>query len=150
MTITFPTTKTIKDSIRSAIGQEVTFVIQGDPVACPVCSGLDLYDGVNETSLDPFCGICEGAYFLTTDISSGIVSHVRWRNADQPDMGQTGETFVGDCYITIDIDALTEAQLTKVKEVRVDDRRLQIYRTMKRGAPSRDRVRFTCREWGKE
>ena len=150
MTITFPATKPTKDAIRNAIGQVVTFIIRGDQSACPVCSGLDLYDEVNEVSLDPYCTTCSGQYWITADVYSGVVAHVRWRTQDQPDMGVGGETFDGDCMITIDIDALSEANIVKVKEVIADSRKLQIYRAIHRGVPTRDRIRFVCREFGKE
>lgn len=150
MTIEFPSTKSIKDEIRQEIGQTVVFLIQGTPYACPVCSGADLYDSVNETSLDPFCSTCSGAYWITQDIESGITSHVRWRTGDESDFGIAGQTFTGDCNITIDIDSLSENNIAKVKEVRADNRKLEIYRTTKRGVPNRDRIRFICREIGKE
>lgn len=150
MTITFPATKTTKDAIRQVIGQTVTFVIRGVATACVVCSGLDYYDEVNEASLDPYCTTCSGLYWITADVLSGVVAHVRWRTQDQPDMGVGGETREGDCFITIDIDAISPANIVKIKEVRVDSSKLQVYRTIHRGVPTRDRIRFVCREFGKE
>jgi len=150
MTIQFPTTKSTKDAIRDAIGQTVTFVIQGVETACPVCSGADLYDSVNELSLDQFCPICSGQYWITQDVESGVLAHVRWRTGDESDFGIAGETLTGDCFITIGIDSLSETQIVKIKEVRVDSRKLEIFRTIKRGVPTRDRIRFVCREVGKE
>ena len=150
MVITFPATKTIKDGIRDAIGQTVTFVIRGDPTPCDVCSGLDYYDEVNEASLDPYCTTCSGQYWLTIDTLSGVVAHVRWRTQDQPDMEVGGETFEGDCFITIDINAISASNIVKIKEVRADSRKLEVYRAIYRGVPQRDRIRFVCREWGKE
>ena len=150
MTISFPATKATKDAIRNAIGQTVTFVIRGDPTACPVCSGLDQYDGVNEASLNPYCTVCSGQYWITDDVYSGVVAHVRWRTQDEPDFGVGGSTPEGDCYITIDINAISESNIVKIKHVIADSRKLQIYREIHRGVPSRDRIRFVCREWGKE
>jgi hypothetical protein len=151
MTITFPSTKAIKDEIRGAIGQTVTFVLEGTPTACPVCSGANLYDGVNEASLNPYCATCDGKYWLDTgDVTSGIVAHVRWTRQDEPDYTSGGEVPEGDCSITIDINSLSAANIVKIKEVRADSRRLQVHRVIYRGVPTRDRVRFVCREWGKE
>ena len=150
MTITFPVTKSTKDAIRQVIGQTATFVIRGVATPCPVCSGLDFYDEINEVSLDPYCVTCSGQYWTTADVYSGVVAHVRWRTQDQPDMGVGGETFEGDCFITIDINAISASNIVKIKEVRVDSRKLQVYRTIYRGVPARDRIRFVCREWGKE
>ena len=150
MTITFPATKPTKDAIRQAIGQTVTFIIRGVATACPVCSGLDYYDEVNEASLDPYCTTCSGQYWITADVYSGVVAHVRWRTQDQPDMQVGGETFDGDCIVTIDVDAISSSNIVKIKEVVADSRKLQVYRTIYRGVPQRDRIRFICREWGKE
>jgi len=150
MTITFPSTKATKNAIRNAIGQTVTFVIRGDPSPCPVCSGADLYDGVNEVSLNPYCSVCSGRYWITEDVYSGVIAHVRWRRRDEPDMTVGGEILEGDCTITIDIDALSADNIVKIKEIRADSRKLQVYRTLYRGVPERDRIRFVCREWAKE
>lgn len=150
MTINFPPTKSTKDAIRQAIGQVATFILQGDAVACSVCSGADLYDSVNDLSLDPFCATCSGKYWITQDVESGILAHVRWRSGDESDYGIAGETLMGDCFVTIAIDSLLESQIVKIKEIVVDDRKLEVYRTMKRGVPDRDRIRFVCREVGRE
>jgi hypothetical protein len=150
MTIVFPSTKSVKDEIRDAIGQTVTFIIESDtPTACPVCSGADLYDGVNEASLNPFCTTCDGKYWMDYEVSSSVVAHVRWRRQDEPDMTSGGEVFEGDCSITIDIDDLSESDIPKIKEVRADSRKLRVYRTIYRGVPTRDRIRFICKEWDK-
>jgi hypothetical protein len=150
MIIEFPSTKPIKDAIREEIGQTVTFLLQGDATACPVCSGADLYDGVNEQSLDPFCSTCSGAYWIAQEIASGIVAHVRWRTGDESDFGIAGQTLAGDCIVTVDINSIIDSQIAQVKEIRADSRKLEIFRTIKRGVPSRDRIRFVCREVGKE
>jgi hypothetical protein len=150
MTINYPTTKNTKEAIRQAIGQTVTFVLQGDARACSTCSGADLYDSVNDLSLNQFCPECSGAYWITDDVESGILAHVRWRTGDESDYGVAGEVLEGDCFITISIDSLSEAQIVKIKEVVADGRKLEVYRTTKRGAPTRDRYRFICREVGKE
>lgn len=150
MTIQFPTTKDTKDEIRQAIGQTVYFVLQGDPTPCPTCSGLENYDPINELSLDQFCLACSGAYWITQDTISGIVAHVRWRTVDESDYGIAGETLAGDCFITIGIDSLSVDQIVKIKEIRADNRKLEVYRTIKRGVPTRDRIRFICKEVGKD
>lgn len=148
--IQFPATKTTKDAIRDAIGQVVTFVIRDDQVACPVCSGLGYYDEVNQASLDPFCSTCSGLYWLVADLYSGVVAHVRWRTQDQPNMDVAGETLEGDASVTIASDSLSEANMVKIRYIVADSRKLQVYRTIYRGVPTRDRIRFICKEWEKE
>lgn len=150
MTIEFPSTKSIKDGIRDAIGQDVTFIIQGTATACPVCSGLSLYDSVNEQSLDQWCTTCSGAYWLVIDSSVTVTAHVRWLTGDEADKDVAGEVLNGDCSVTIANDDLTSAQVDGIREIRADDRILKVYRTMQRGVPTRDRIRFICKEQGKE
>ncbi len=104
MIISFPSTKAIKDSIRDAIGQDATFVFEGDVIECSLCSASGLYDPINETSLDSWCPTCSGAYFLPTDVEVDIKSHVRWNYGDQKDMDSAGYIPLGDCSITIDKD----------------------------------------------
>jgi len=146
----YPTTKPIKDSIRKAIGQTSVFVIRGDSTACPVCSGADLYDSVNELSLDPFCTVCSGSYWFVGTSELPITAHVRQRTGDESDWGIAGEVVIGDCIITIDIDELSDSQIVRIKEIRVDGNKFSILRTIKRGVPERDRIRFACRQVGKE
>ncbi len=146
----FPNTKATKDAIRAVIGTDVTFVVQGTPSPCPVCSGAGLFDEVNEASLNSFCTTCSGLYWLTVDDEIEVNAHVRWAREDEPSREVGGSTLMGDCYITVAIDALTTTQISKVKEVRVDGRKLEVYRAIMRGVPTRDRIRFVCREWGKE
>ena len=87
---------------------------------------------------------------VASTMRSGIVAHVRWRTGDESDYGIAGQTLQGDCFITIDINSLSPANIVKVKEVIADSRRVKIYRTTKRGVPTRDRIRFVCMEVGKE
>jgi hypothetical protein len=146
MTITFPSTKTTKDEIRSAIGQTVIFITSGIKTACSKCSSSGYYDGINETSLDSWCEICSGAYWLASDTNVSVTAHVRWVSADVPNRGQSGSILEGDCSITIASDALTDSQLNGVKEVIVDGRKVEIYKTMYKGIPSRDRIKIIARE----
>ena len=150
MSIEFPNTKATKDAIRGAIGQSVTFVIQGDPTPCPVCSGLDDYDPVNESSMNSFCDVCSGLYWITADTTIDIVSHVKWKTQDQPNMGVAGVTYDCDCTITVDIDDISTSDIDKVQYVIADARKLQVYRTIYKGVPTRDRIRFVLKEWDKE
>lgn len=150
MALQFPNTKSTKDEIREAIGQTATFYLGGTFTACPTCSGLNHYDEINEASLDSWCTTCSGSYWIVTELTSGIVAHVRWRTGDEPQYGIAGESFAGDCIITIDINALTSNQISSIIEIRADSKRLVPFRTVKRGVPTRDRVRFLCREFSKD
>jgi hypothetical protein len=150
MIINFPSTKDTKDAIRLAIGQMATFVIQGDKTACPTCSGANLYDGVNETSLDSFCPVCSGAYWITNDVSSGVLAHVRWGKEDYNNYTSAGEIPTGNCSVTININDLSNEYVSKIKYIIVDNRQVEVTQTVYRGIPTRDRIRFVCAEVGRE
>lgn len=145
----FPSTKATKDAIRNAIGVSTTFVIQGSPTACSICEPSG-YDPVNESSLDPFCPECSGLYWITEDDNIDLIAHVRWSRGDELNRDVAGMTLDGDCSVTIGIDDLTTEQLGKIKQVIVDGRTLEVYRSIYRGVPERDRIRITCKEFGKE
>jgi hypothetical protein len=142
----FPQTKEIKDEIRNAIGVPVDFILQGQPFACSGCAVSGLYDSINETSLNSFCPICSGKYWITEDDTLTITAHVRWKSGDQPDRTIGGETMDGDCWITVSSTDLTNDQVSAIKEIQVDKKQLEVYQTVYRGVPTRDRIRFTCRE----
>jgi len=153
MTISFPSdTKSIKDSIRTAVGQTATFVLQSATTACPECSisGGLYYDEVNNVSLNQYCTTCSGAYWIDTDSTTDVIAHVRWKTGDESDYGPAGYSLIGDVSVTIASDALTSEQLSQIKEIIIDSRKVKPYRTIYRGAPTRDRIRFTCRESEKE
>jgi len=145
----FPTTKTIKDAIRDAIGQQVTFICEGTYEACPTCSGLGYYDEINQTSLDSTCTVCSGAYWLFTDSKVTAVAHVRWSRMDEPNREMSGKTTDGECYITVSVDSLTPTQVNTIKEIQADSRRLNVYRTVYKGVPTRDRITFVAKEFTK-
>lgn len=148
--IQFPQTKTTKNEIREAIGRPTTFILTGDKSECPTCSGAGFYDSVNELSLNPFCAVCSGAYWIVGDVSIDLVAHVRHRTGDESDWGIAGSVDVGDCTITISIDDLSDSQIVRLKEIVTDGRRFRVFRTIKRGVKERDRIRFSCRLVGEE
>jgi len=149
MSIEFPETKTIKDAIRLVIGRDIDFVFKSF-TECPTCSGLGYHDEVNESSLNSFCTVCSGVYWIPTESIVTKNAHVRWRSADEPRQETGGETIIGDCIITISSDALTSIQLGSIQEIRVDERKLVPMRTIPRGVPNIDRYRIIAREWNKE
>jgi len=151
MSISILSTKTIKDAVRAAIGHEATFTIVSSGTSpCPNCSVSGWYDSYNDKSLYPWCGICSGDYWLDGESQITVSgAHVRWITMDTPGYGPAGQTYEGDCYVTISIDDLTTTQVNNVKEIEVDSRKVQPFKTIYRGIPSRDRIRFMCREFEK-
>lgn len=93
---------------------------------------------------------CSGRYWIVGEVNSDVIAHVRWLTGDQSDYGIAGESLEGDCVITIANDSLTENQIASVREIVADSRKLFPYKSIYRGVPTRDRIRFTCREIGKE
>lgn len=150
MAITFPSDyKEQIDEIRDVIGQTVTFYLEGTPTVCPVCSGAGYYDPVNETSTDWACFLCSGAYYLYNDDTESIKAHVRWKSSDIPEFTTAGFYPQGTCTVTIDINDLADNQISLIKYIVADNRKLQVNEVVKRGVPTRNRIRFVCKEYEK-
>jgi len=147
--IEFPDTKDTKDAIRLVIGRDIDFIFKSF-TECSTCSGLGYYDEVNQSSLNSFCPVCSGMYWIASESIVTVNSHVRWRAADEPQREVGGETVMGDCIITIASDALTSSQLDNIQEIRVDERNLVPMRIIPRGVPNIDRYRIMARQWNKE
>lgn len=144
----FPSTKTIKDEIRDAIGITATFIFEGVQTECSICSASGYLDSINKKSLWAFCPICSGEYYFLSSVSSGIVAHVRWGFGDESDHGIGGDILAGQCTITIASDAISPSSISKIKEIQVDGKRVEPFRHTYRGVPTRDRIRFQTKEFG--
>jgi hypothetical protein len=71
MSIEFPETKTTKDAIRLVIGRDVDFVFKSF-TACVTCSGLGYYDEINQSSLNSFCPVCSGVYWISAESEESV------------------------------------------------------------------------------
>jgi len=142
MTITFPSdTKDVIDSIRSAIGREVTFytyTLSG----CSVCS----LDPITNTSVDSFCTTCSGSYWIKTLVGTNVNAHITWGNSEQLNWVSAGQFINGDCRVQIEY---TNTNLTLVNQsdyVEVDGRKFSINDRIYRGVPEINRILLDLKE----
>jgi len=81
MTISWPSdTEDIIDSIRDAIGRNITILISVSGVACTVCS----LNPVSNLSTNPFCPVCNGDYWINTTSGYIVKAHVTIGKIDLP------------------------------------------------------------------
>ena len=137
MIITYPTnTVTIIDEIRGAIGREVDFYIIASSISCPVC---DL-DPITNTSMDSFCIVCSGIYWIPIYDIISISGHIIWGNADQLNWVTGGQLFDGDCRVQI---KHTPENVTVVEDaikVIVDGKTMKIKNKILRGVKELNRI----------
>jgi len=136
MKIVFPETKEIIDEIRSAIGRPVVFYVIASLSGCSSC---DL-DPVANTSVDSFCTECNGTYWIP--VYSGVIisGHVSWGKSDQMRWESGGQWYEGSCGVQI---AYSLDNLETVRDsiyVIVDDKEMEVRKTMLRGVPELNRI----------
>jgi hypothetical protein len=85
------------EEIINKVGRDVDFFYVYSTYACPVC---DL-DPVTDTSVDSYCPVCSGEYWI--DIYSGIMmsGHVTWKFDFQNEFETGGRTFIGDARVKV-------------------------------------------------
>ncbi|HAQ02271.1 TPA: hypothetical protein DCQ22_00010 [Candidatus Nomurabacteria bacterium] len=137
MEIVFPSdTKDVIDAIRGVIGREIVFHVVASATACTSC---DL-DPVTNTSTDSFCLECNGVYWVPTYSGIAISGHVAWGKSDQMRWEAGGQWFEGSCGAQVE---LTEDNLQTVNDtiyVTIDDKEMEIRKTMRRGVPELNRI----------
>ena len=135
---TWPTDfeKDVVDSIREAIGREITLYVVASSVPCPDCS----LDEVNNTSTDSFCSTCSGDYWINTYSGVPISGHVTWGYSEQLGWVSGGQLDEGECRIQI---AFSEDNLSTVNNaiwVEVDGKVMQIVKRILRGVKNINRI----------
>lgn len=138
MAITFPETKATIDSIRDAIGREVTIYVTVTGIACTeaTCS----LDPVTNLSTDSFCTICGGNYWIDTLSGYTCSGHIRWLGADKPMWVSGGIIEDGDCKVTL---TMSDVNLTNVKNSHhfvVDDIEMYLKEYRLRGVQELNRI----------
>jgi hypothetical protein len=146
-TIIWPSdTAEVIDSIRGAIGRNVLFEYVDSSITCSACS----LDPVTNTSDNPFCVICSGNYYI--DIISGytVSGFISWAPSDKLVWATGGELLDGDCLIQVKLTDEIEDIIPKTRDVVVDNRVMEIKRTMRRGVKNLNRILISLIEKGKE
>ena len=137
MEIVFPEgTKDIIDSIRVAIGRDVTFNYIESTIPCSACS----LDPVSDTSDNAFCPVCSGEYWIDTISGYTTLALVTWSPSDRPQWETGGTLSQGDCLIQVELTDTIEEILLKTETVVVDSRTLEIKKQMRRGVKALNRI----------
>jgi hypothetical protein len=142
--ILWPTTfeKQLISDIRDAIGREVTFYVVASSVPCPVCA----LDPITNTSVDSFCPVCSGEYFIP--IYSGVTrqAHITWGGTDQLQWQTGGQLFDGDCRVQIEYTPENVLVVESSKWMIVDGKRMLQNKIHLRGVKDLNRVLIDCME----
>ena len=135
--ITWPSAQEVEvvDAIRGAIGREVNFITH-TVSGCSACS----LDPVTNTSTDSWCLTCSGRYWIETYSGTLISGHITWGQADILNWYSAGQQFDGDCRVQIKY-TITNLELVKTCDwVEVDDKKLQVKKTILRGVQPLNRI----------
>lgn len=129
----FPSnTRDFIESIIHQIGREVDFFYVYSSYGCPIC---DL-DPVTETSVDSYCPVCSGEYWI--DVYSGVTmsAHVSWKFDFQNEFEPGGRYFIGDAKVKVMHTAEREAIIKTPKTyLIVDDKTMDIQKQTLMGTP---------------
>jgi hypothetical protein len=138
--VSWPSNTTeIIDDIRFAIGRLVDFYTIIENVACTGCS----LDPVTNTSVNSFCPICSGTYWIPVWSGTSISGHITWAGADIMGWAGGGQYFDGDVRVQI---KKTDEYLTIVDQcqvsgyVIVDNKVMTIRKRILRGVQNLNRI----------
>ena len=138
MTITWPSNTTdIIDQIRGAIGRDVTFMQKVGQTEC-TASGCGL-DPITGESVNSWCTVCSGMYYIPTYSGVTVSGHVSWKGAEQLGWVTGGQLDEGDCTVQIKYLDTTDEMIRETFYVVVDSRRMEIVKVIPRGVPSVNR-----------
>jgi hypothetical protein len=145
MSIYWPSnTSDIIDDIRDAIGRDITIYATVSGIPCPA-SGCSL-DPVTNLSVNQFCDICGGDYWINTTSGITVTAHVRMKNVDMPIWTVGGFIVDGDAQIQI---KYTQANIDAVNNVNyflVDGKEFIKKDISLRGVPDINRIVVTLVE----
>lgn len=133
MTIaTWPTnTREVIEQIIGQIGRNVEFVVIHSTYACPACE----LDTVTDKSIDSFCTVCSGEYWI--DVYSGVTmsAHVTWKFDFDAQFATGGQYLIGDARVKVMHTPEREITVKNAVHVVVDDKIMDIERTTLLGVP---------------
>jgi hypothetical protein len=142
MTIYWPTnTGDVIDSIRNVIGREVLAYLPTIS-GCYNCS----LDPVTNTSINSFCPICHGEYWIKVFSGYSVTAHVLWGTADNLNWSSGGQIFEGDCSIQVKYTPDNLAVIASGEYYKVDGKILYKDNIAFRGAPTPNRIIIRLKE----
>lgn len=134
------------EEIRTAIGRNIQINITVSGVGCPICS----LDPITNTSVNSYCPVCHGLYWLETTSGILVSGHVRWFSSEKPYLQPGGQLPEGDCQVTI---AYTDANLSAVEHAQdfiVDAKRMTLKSYKLKGVKTPNRIAIVMLEEGKD
>jgi len=138
-TITWPTnTADIIDDIRGAIGRNIAIYINVSGIPC-TASGC-LLDPVTNLSVNQFCQVCHGEYWLSAVSGVLVEAHVTWKGADIPVWMPGGQVPEGDCRIQIKYTVANVGYVEAAEYYIVDGKTLIQDDVTLRGVPEINRI----------
>lgn len=113
------------------IGRDVEFFYVYSSMACPVCE-LDI---VTNTSVDSFCTVCSGEYWIP--IYSGVTmsAHVTWKFNYENEFQTGGIDLIGDARVKVIHTDERESIIQNSKYLMVDEKTMNIEKTTLLGTP---------------
>lgn len=138
------TTRAIITEIINQDGRQVTF---GIPVAASGCYNCDL-DPISNTSINSYCPVCSGQYWIHTYSGWDVTAHVTWGRSEEKDWQTGGMIDNGDCQVKFMYSGWMQEILDNAEYVVVDDRIMSPIPggIILRGVPEINRVIVKLRE----
>lgn len=134
-----------KDLIEQMIltdGRPVTFYT-ATYSGCPICS----LDPISDTSVDSFCPVCSGAYWIPTYSGWDVVAHVTWGTLDNKGWETGGMIDNGECTVKFIYSGYMQDIINEAEYVLVDNRTMDVQPgIILRGVPEINRIIVKLKE----
>ena len=148
MIITFPSgTRQVIESIIDSIGRPVTFWTSS--LSGCSASGCGL-DPITNTSINSFCPVCSGDYWIPAWSGYDIKAHITWKFSDQDDYQTGGNVFLGDGIVKIMYSGPYMDIIDRTEYMGVDGKQADIKRVTLLGVPSINRIVLDFKQRSKE
>lgn len=144
MQISWPSnTRNTIESIIDAIGRNVTFYTA--TISGCTASGCGL-DPVTDTSINSFCPVCSGSYWISTMSGYNIKAHVTWKFSGQEEFHTGGSVFLGDGIVKVMYSGPYMDVINNAEYMAVDGKQVDIQRVTLLGVPSVNRIILDFKE----
>lgn len=146
-TIAFPNNTTeVIDNIRSTIGRQVTIYRLVSGIACSGC-GLD---PVTNLSLDSFCSICDGNYWINTTSGIAVTGRILHGGLDRPIWEPGGLIVAGETQLRIKYTPVNKDAVDNMQYCVIDSKKFILKEFEYRGVPDVNRIVITLEEKEKD
>ncbi len=110
---------------------------------CPICS----LDPVTDTSVDSYCPVCSGTYWIASYSGWDVQAHVTWGTLDNQNWETGGMVDNGECTVKFIYSGWMDSIIHDAEYVVVDDRTMDVQPgIILRGIPSINRVIVKLKE----